>query len=214
MTTIKVVGFEKGGITADIKDSPAIRYDVDVQREEARRERFPPPPRARRSEGSAPLPPPRKAPRGEDPQHTPRSGRPRGRGARVVARAGVPRGEDAATRLERDVAGVEARLAAAESAGLPADEPRAVRAQRRFGEGARQYALGDWLHAALMLTEAVDEPEWAGAATAPTRSSSLADALRRQGLSARPASATRTCSAGATAPPIRAEPSPAPSTAP
>jgi uncharacterized small protein (DUF1192 family) len=32
--TVKVVGFEKGGITAELKDRPAIRYDVDVQREE------------------------------------------------------------------------------------------------------------------------------------------------------------------------------------
>jgi hypothetical protein len=37
VNTIKVVGFEKGGITAELKDRPAIRYDVDVQREEARR---------------------------------------------------------------------------------------------------------------------------------------------------------------------------------
>jgi len=29
-----VVGFEKGGMTAELKDRPAVRYDVDVQREE------------------------------------------------------------------------------------------------------------------------------------------------------------------------------------
>jgi hypothetical protein len=34
VTTVKVVGFEKGGITAELKDRPAVRYDVDVQREE------------------------------------------------------------------------------------------------------------------------------------------------------------------------------------
>lgn len=28
VTTVKVVGFEKGGITADIKDKPGIRYDI------------------------------------------------------------------------------------------------------------------------------------------------------------------------------------------
>jgi len=32
--TVKVVGFEKGGITTELKDRPAVRYDVDVQREE------------------------------------------------------------------------------------------------------------------------------------------------------------------------------------
>ena len=37
VNTIKVVGFEKGGITAVLEDRPAVRYDVDVQREEARR---------------------------------------------------------------------------------------------------------------------------------------------------------------------------------
>jgi uncharacterized small protein (DUF1192 family) len=35
--TIKVVGFEKGGMTAELKDRPAVRYDVDVQREEAKK---------------------------------------------------------------------------------------------------------------------------------------------------------------------------------
>jgi hypothetical protein len=29
VTTVKVVGFEKGGITADIKDKPGIRYDIN-----------------------------------------------------------------------------------------------------------------------------------------------------------------------------------------
>ncbi len=34
VTTVKVVGYEKGGMTAELKDRPAVRYDVDVQREE------------------------------------------------------------------------------------------------------------------------------------------------------------------------------------
>jgi uncharacterized small protein (DUF1192 family) len=37
VNTIKVVGFEKGGITAELKDRPAVRYDVDVEREDAAR---------------------------------------------------------------------------------------------------------------------------------------------------------------------------------
>ncbi|MGC3996578.1 MAG: dihydrolipoamide acetyltransferase [Anaeromyxobacter sp.] len=32
-TAIKVVGYEKGGLTAELKDRPAVRYDVDVARE-------------------------------------------------------------------------------------------------------------------------------------------------------------------------------------
>ncbi len=35
VTNIKVVGFEKGGFTTDLKDRPAVRYDVDVQAEQA-----------------------------------------------------------------------------------------------------------------------------------------------------------------------------------
>ena len=36
VNTIKVVGFEKGGLTAELKDRPAIRYDLVVQRDEAK----------------------------------------------------------------------------------------------------------------------------------------------------------------------------------
>jgi hypothetical protein len=35
VTTVKVVGYEKGGITTDLKDRPAVRYDVEVNRETA-----------------------------------------------------------------------------------------------------------------------------------------------------------------------------------
>ena len=34
-TTVKVVGYEKGGITADIKDKPAIRYDISSAKDQA-----------------------------------------------------------------------------------------------------------------------------------------------------------------------------------
>ncbi len=33
MTTVKVVGYEKGGMTTELKDRPAVRYDVEVNRE-------------------------------------------------------------------------------------------------------------------------------------------------------------------------------------
>lgn len=35
-TTLKVVGFEKGGITADIKEKPAIRYDISSTKEQTK----------------------------------------------------------------------------------------------------------------------------------------------------------------------------------
>jgi hypothetical protein len=35
VTTVKVVGYEKGGITADIKDKPGIRYDITTTKDAA-----------------------------------------------------------------------------------------------------------------------------------------------------------------------------------
>jgi hypothetical protein len=34
ITTVKVVGYEKGGITAEMKDKPAIRYDISSTKEQ------------------------------------------------------------------------------------------------------------------------------------------------------------------------------------
>lgn len=33
VTTVKVVGYEKGGFTTDIKDRPAVRYDIEVSKD-------------------------------------------------------------------------------------------------------------------------------------------------------------------------------------
>jgi hypothetical protein len=33
VTMVKVVGYERGGLTTDLKDRPAVRYDVEVNRE-------------------------------------------------------------------------------------------------------------------------------------------------------------------------------------
>jgi hypothetical protein len=33
VTTVKVVGYEKGGLTTDLKDRPAVRYDVEVTKD-------------------------------------------------------------------------------------------------------------------------------------------------------------------------------------
>jgi hypothetical protein len=33
LTVVKVVGFEKGGLTTELKDRPAVRYDVEVSKE-------------------------------------------------------------------------------------------------------------------------------------------------------------------------------------
>jgi hypothetical protein len=36
VTTVRVVGFEKGGLTTDLKDRPAVRYDIEVSRDTPR----------------------------------------------------------------------------------------------------------------------------------------------------------------------------------
>jgi hypothetical protein len=33
VTTVKIVGFEKGGLTSDLKDRPAVRYDLEVAKD-------------------------------------------------------------------------------------------------------------------------------------------------------------------------------------
>lgn len=41
VTAVKVVGFERGGITTELKDRPAVRYDVDVKKEEVQQKKSP-----------------------------------------------------------------------------------------------------------------------------------------------------------------------------
>jgi hypothetical protein len=36
VSTVRVVGFEKGGLTTDLKDRPAVRYDIEVSQDSAR----------------------------------------------------------------------------------------------------------------------------------------------------------------------------------
>lgn len=42
VTTVKIVGFEKGGITTDLKDRPAIRYEIQVTKDTATKPSSPP----------------------------------------------------------------------------------------------------------------------------------------------------------------------------
>lgn len=35
VTTVKIVGYEQGGFTTDLKDRPAVRYDVEVKQDSA-----------------------------------------------------------------------------------------------------------------------------------------------------------------------------------
>jgi tetratricopeptide (TPR) repeat protein len=97
-------------------------------------------------------------------------------------RAAAGRAPDPLDRLDQETQAIEERLSSTERFGLRQDEPPGVHAQRRFEDGQRQYELGDWLHAAIMLTEAVDEPAWASAPDRAEAAYLLADALRRQDL--------------------------------
>jgi hypothetical protein len=42
VTELKVVGFERGGITSDLKDKPAVRYDIAVTRDTSKPNPAPP----------------------------------------------------------------------------------------------------------------------------------------------------------------------------
>ena len=37
VSTVRVVGFEQGGLTTDLKDRPAVRYDIEVSRDAGRK---------------------------------------------------------------------------------------------------------------------------------------------------------------------------------
>lgn len=83
-----------------------------------------------------------------------------------------------ADRLAREA---ERRLAAVEALGAGPEETPALRAGRRYEDGRAQYDRGDWLHAAVLLSEAVDEPAFRDARGLADATFLLADALRRQG---------------------------------
>ncbi len=53
VTTVRVVGFEKGGLTTDLQDRPAVRYDIQSSRDSGKQQPAPdaaPPPPAAASE--------------------------------------------------------------------------------------------------------------------------------------------------------------------
>jgi tetratricopeptide (TPR) repeat protein len=95
----------------------------------------------------------------------------------AIARVGDPLAD-----ADREAAQARAAVELAEGRGSAADETPAARAARRSEAGERQYLLGNWLQAAVLLNDAVDEPAWSGARERPAALFRLADALRREGL--------------------------------
>ena len=88
---------------------------------------------------------------------------------------------DALAETENGLLAAERRLAEVERLGRGEDETPAARAARKFEVGEAQYLLGDWMHAAVVLSDAVDEPAFREARQRPEALFLLADALRRQG---------------------------------
>ena len=97
-------------------------------------------------------------------------------------RAGVARGLEPLDALDAETESLEERLAVVEQFALRPGDPAATLARQRFDDGARQFQLGDWLHAAILLSDAVDEPAWQGAPERPQATFLLAEALRRLDL--------------------------------
>ena len=59
VTTVKIVGYERGGLTSDLKDRPAVRYDVEVAKDAAMKQTPPTSPATPPASGTpAPAPPP------------------------------------------------------------------------------------------------------------------------------------------------------------
>jgi len=83
--------------------------------------------------------------------------------------------------LEREAAQADERLLFVEKAYAQPDESAATRARRKYSEGETQFLLGDWLHASVLLYEAVEQPELLGPAEHPQALLYLADALKSQG---------------------------------
>ncbi len=94
--------------------------------------------------------------------------------------APVPEAERVAE-AERLAREAERRLAPIERLrGVP-EEPAALRAGRAYEDGRGQYDRDDWFHAAVLLSEAVDEPAFQGSRDLPEATFLLAEALRHQG---------------------------------
>ena len=92
----------------------------------------------------------------------------------------APRAESRLEALERAAAGADERLLFVEKAYAQPDESATTRARRKYSEGETQFLLGDWLHASVLLFDAVEQPELLGAEY-PQALLYLADALRSQG---------------------------------
>jgi tetratricopeptide (TPR) repeat protein len=82
---------------------------------------------------------------------------------------------------EREYRALEQRLEQAEKDGASTEVAPLTLATRRLAVAEEQYALGDWLHASILLSGVVDEPAARQADFYPHAVFLLADSLRNQG---------------------------------
>ncbi len=99
----------------------------------------------------------------------------------AAALAPWPARADVLAEAERRAALAEQRVEEVERLGSDAEEPAVDRAARKCDLGEAQYDLGDWMHAAIVLEDAVDEPAFRADPRRPLAVFQLADSLRRQG---------------------------------
>lgn len=83
--------------------------------------------------------------------------------------------------VEKEIAEAEVGVGQAERTYARPDETSPVRARRQFSDGEIQFLLGDWLHAAVLLYGALDEPDFRAGPDAHRALLYLGDALRMQG---------------------------------
>ena len=181
VTQIKIVGYEKGNITTDLKDRPAVKYDVEVMRDtvEARVGRCAGARGGRRGGGAG---------RGEAAVR--RSRRDLGARARGLpldlgspARAASaedppPQQIDAAEveHVETTVQTVADRLTLVEREYGAAEDPsELLELRHRFAEGETQYLLGEYANAAALLYDVVDAPIYKSEENRPDAIYYLAD---------------------------------------
>jgi tetratricopeptide (TPR) repeat protein len=82
---------------------------------------------------------------------------------------------------ERQAGALDDRLSLLEVTTARPDETPALRARRKFTEGETQFLLGDWLHAAILMLDAVEQPEFRTTGEYVPALAYLGDALRLQG---------------------------------
>lgn len=92
----------------------------------------------------------------------------------------LPGRGDAPADAEREQGALDERLRFVEQEYGRKDESAAARARRKFSEGEVQFLLGDWSHAAILLYDAVDEPEFRGSGEYPNALYYLGESLWQQ----------------------------------